>query len=129
MTIKERRTAQLNRHYAALETLAKLCGLESPNGKKLSCKLLQIERIAHKRMEDYCNGIADTFQNNRHIEQHFTEVQKIFNNQLIGFFVNTDPRGYTLKIDDEIMRTTYKEVDLQRDWGGYGLLAPEINGK
>jgi hypothetical protein len=37
-----------------------------------------------------------------------------------GFFINGDPRGYSLKIKEKI----YPE--LHQDWGGYGILAPEF---
>lgn len=39
-------------------------------------------------------------------------------------FINRDPRGYQLKISDEWMRAN--KVKLHTDWGGYGILAPEI---
>lgn len=38
-----------------------------------------------------------------------------------GFFVNSDPRGYALKIDNE---KTEIPQGLYTDWGGYGILAP-----
>lgn len=44
-----------------------------------------------------------------------------------GVFVNLDPRGYALKIDDEYMRA--HNLKLHTDMGGYGILAPEINQK
>jgi hypothetical protein len=43
---------------------------------------------------------------------------------LVPVFINRDPRGYQLKIKDDWM--TANNADLERDWGGYGLLAPEI---
>lgn len=52
---------------------------------------------------------------------------------LVPVFVNLDPRGYALKIDDEWVRdqradhrTAYKAA-IHQDWGGYGIIAPEIN--
>lgn len=51
---------------------------------------------------------------------------------LVPVFINLDPRGYALKIQDSWMReqrnnsaTAYKAA-LAQDWGGYGLIAPEI---
>lgn len=41
-------------------------------------------------------------------------------------FVNRDPRGYALKIEDEYVRAN--GLQIHRDWGGYGILAPEIDG-
>ena len=42
----------------------------------------------------------------------------------VPLFINRDPRGYQLKIRDDWMEKN--NVKLERDWGGYGLLAPEI---
>lgn len=53
----------------------------------------------------------------------------------VPVFINRDPRGYALKIDDEWIRkqradhrTAYKAV-IHQDWGGYGIIAPEIDGE
>jgi hypothetical protein len=40
-------------------------------------------------------------------------------------FINMDPRGYALKIMDSWMQAN-PECKLQRDMGGYGIIAPEI---
>ena len=51
--------------------------------------------------------------------------------ELLGFveagipvFLNGDPRGYALKIESEYVRE--HELDIDRDWGGYGILAPDF---
>ena len=43
----------------------------------------------------------------------------------IPVFINGDPRGYSLKINDDWMRD-HPEIRLHQDWGGYGIIAPEI---
>lgn len=129
MNKKERRTLQLNNHYLSLEKLALLCGVENPNGKKLSVKLLKLEKEIYKPILDYCNGDLESVEFlDELIERHAGKVQALFNNNLKGFFINRDPRGYALKIGDKLLRNEYKDLGLQRDWGGYGLLVPEING-
>lgn len=51
---------------------------------------------------------------------------------LVPVFINRDPRGYALKIDDEWIRQqradhrTVHMAGIHQDWGGYGILAPEI---
>lgn len=130
-TIAGRRNAQLDRHYSALESLARLCGLGAANGKRMSSKLRLIERKANADATKYCNGDLTTEQFAELDSKYSEEVQALFNNKLEGFFVNSDPRGYSLKISDKLMKPgqMYAEICLQTDWGGYGLLAPEITGK
>lgn len=43
---------------------------------------------------------------------------------LVPVFLNRDPRGYSLKIPDEYV--SEHELDIHRDWGGYGILAPDF---
>jgi hypothetical protein len=48
--------------------------------------------------------------------------------QEIGLRVNRDPRGYALKLSDDWTRG-YNEtaaLRLDTDWGGYGILAPDL---
>ncbi len=42
-----------------------------------------------------------------------------------NIFLNTDPRGYALKIPDEIVRE--KNLTISKDWGGFGIIAPDLN--
>ena len=132
-TIAARRTEELTQHYATLEALARHCGVDQPNGKKLSVALLKLEREAHQVAEDYCNGTRftesetawETFKDG--IE---AQVQALFNGKLAGFFVNGDPRGSALKLDqNHTIKASGYGIELHRDWGGYGLLSPEITGR
>lgn len=49
---------------------------------------------------------------------------------LVPVFINRDPRGYALKIKSEYMAGAgwIAQLALMRDWGGYGIIAPEITG-
>ncbi len=40
----------------------------------------------------------------------------------IPVFVNGDPRGYALKIEDSAAR----DLDIHRDMGGYGIICPDF---
>ncbi len=42
-----------------------------------------------------------------------------------SIFINGDPRGYALKIDDQYVRDA--NLTIYRDWGGYGILAPDLS--
>lgn len=131
MTQLQRRRIQLNNHYESLAKLATICGVNNPNGKKLSVALLKLEHEAHKLSTDYCNGENGVTTDNwdEKIEPIENKVQSLFNNNLHGFFVNGDARGYALKIKDDVLKQKYAETNLYRDWGGYGILSPEITGK
>ena len=39
-------------------------------------------------------------------------------------YVNHDPRGYTLKLTET---ESLKHTSLFKDWGGYGILAPDFS--
>jgi hypothetical protein len=119
MTKKERKNLQLQRHYAAIEKLVSICG-----GSKLATKT-----VAHRAAEEYCNGDIQIEDFNEIEKVIVEDVQKLFNGKLQGFFVNTDPRGYALKIKDKVVREVYPEARLHTDMGGYGILAPEITGE
>ena len=47
-----------------------------------------------------------------------------------GIFINTDPRGYALKMEEQrkgLPGEVLIPEGMQTDWGGYGLLAPVID--
>jgi hypothetical protein len=68
--------------------------------------------------EDAADKIADAI---------LSRVNKLLNNQgcAVPIFINRDPRGYALKIDDGFMNAN-GGAGLQRDWGGYGIIAPDL---
>lgn len=142
MTKKEIRQQRLNRHYLALVKLAESCGVVV-DGKKLSVKLLEVERVAHAVATAYCNGenIRISFKGRiptdcdfrtdenawENAERAITDqVQRLFMWKLPHLLINADARGYSLKIDSEKGRELIESCGLERDWGGYGLLAPSI---
>lgn len=51
---------------------------------------------------------------------------------LAGLFVNCDPRGYALKLDSDWFKHCQNERRennlpvLHQDWGGYGIIAPDL---
>lgn len=143
LTKKEQRQIRLNRQYSALVKLAESCGVQA-DGKKLYSKLREIERVAHWVAEAYCNGgyVRINFRGRIPIDCNFgcddkawdnaeraitDQVQRLFGWKLQHLLINADCRGYALKIDDEKGRELIESCGLERDWGGYGLLAPTIN--
>jgi hypothetical protein len=99
-------------------------------------KLRRIEGAATRITTDLCNGTIDQDKAEvllSKIESRLVSVigtilpYKLRENNERAIFINRDPRGYALKIDDEYMRA--HNLKLHTDWGGYGILAPEFNAK
>jgi len=60
------------------------------------------------------------------------KVAKVFGGVIPpAFFVNGDCRGYALKIDNDKPEgaALIAAVKMHTDWGGYGILSPEITGE
>lgn len=128
ITKAEQRKQALLNHYSALEKLATICGLENPDGKKLSLKLFKLEQKASVLTTDYCNGDIDTDTIGSLLTPIEAEVNSIFKGNLKGFFINRDPRGYALKIEDKEFRDLYRDqTRLTQDIGGYGILSPDLS--
>lgn len=87
-------------------------------------KLRRLENKACALVTDECNnGNADR---TKEIEAVKKSVAKLLGSKVseIPFFINQDPRGYSLKISDKIV--IEKNLDICRDWGGFGILAPDF---
>jgi len=90
---------------------------------KLCKRLFRLENKAHKLAVDYCNGDIYADDYGHKTSKILTKVQAILNNKKV-VFVNGDARGYALKIDDEYIRNN--NFNIHRDWGGYGIIAPDF---
>jgi hypothetical protein len=89
-------------------------------------KLRRLETQAERMAVQICNIGMDEAEQERTEARILKAVDKLLNftGQNIPVFVNLDPRGYALKIDDAWMRTA--AADLHKDWGGYGIIAPDL---
>lgn len=67
------------------------------------------------------------------LQQRFSEKLRIGDLQKFrpACIVNSDPRGYGLKMNDVVVRAAYKAGSAFpfTDWGGYGIFAPTLNGE
>lgn len=142
MTRKDRMNEQIKQHGINLikifhpEVSASLNPtisdfLFASDAVRLAKKVHSLEVKAHKLATDYCNGDNDVTTDNWEVKSDaiLDKLDKILNfrSQGIPVFVNGDARGYALKIDDEYVRE--HSLDIYKDWGGYGILAPEFDGK
>ena len=107
-------------HHKALESLrAPWC---RKTGLQLWRGCVRIENTANHAAVLYCNGEMDGDLYETCKEKAIVGVIRLFGCLPDGFFVNGDPRGYTLKIKPE-----FAPEGMSKDWGGYGCLAAVIN--
>lgn len=97
-------------------------------------KLHSIEIRAHKLAEDYCNGLIETSDWEDVSGKVLSQVNNILHYRESGVpvFFNGDPRGYALKIDETWVknkRNSFGFSPIYQDWGGYGIIAPEFDGR
>ncbi len=92
-------------------------------------KLRRLEVKASRLAIDYCNGTngVDTDNWEAKTEPVLKAVDKILHYTDKGYavFVNGDARGFALKIDSECVRD--EQLNIWKDWGGYGILAPDFS--
>lgn len=109
---------------------------------KLCKKLRRIETAIARVVMDYSNGENGVNQDRLDHEKALAKIRVSellgldkYGFELAGLLVNSDPRGYALKIDDEKSGWFVHWQDEQRkagkptihtDWGGFGILAPDL---
>lgn len=132
-TIKQRKLEHINN----LISIFGLTHIKTEYDKLLLYrKLKTLDTKAHKLSEDYCNGVIETEDSLKHgeivrgidfyldkIKDRLKTILRLDKNK-VPVFINTDPRGYSLKIKESYVRE--HNLTIHRDWGGYGIIAPEI---
>ena len=88
---------------------------------KLCKKLFKLEREAQRLALLYCN---EGIEIDEEVNQILIKVSKILNTNINNIFFNGDPRGYALKFDEKFIKD--KDI-IHRDWGGYGIVAPDLS--
>ena len=89
--------------------------------------LRTIENRANRLALDCCDWLSmdESPEFDRRYNSIEESVKKLFGGSLPpGFFINLDPRGYALKIDNTKVPLP---VGISTDWGGYGLLSPDFS--
>lgn len=88
-------------------------------------KLKRLETKATGLTTAYCNGTVEDIEDA--LDKILDKVDGIlkFRSKGIPVFINRDPRGYALKIDDGYIRAS--NINIHRDWGGYGIIAPDLS--
>lgn len=92
------------------------------------CRKLRIlERRGHELAERRCSDARLTYQMADNIaEDIVAKLDRLLNfvADKIPVFLNSDPRGYAIKIAADYC--TRKQLVIERDWGGYGIVAPDL---
>ena len=99
-------------------------------GERVYEKLARIESKLNNLATRECNGDIE----DENAQPVYDRAKKTINELLPrlkdfgGFFFNGDPRGYTLKVKDEVKEKINGATGFRMfsDFGGYGILAPEF---
>ena len=122
MNKKKRMYKEIEKHGENLKAIFNIGG----DSVRLSKQVLRIETQAHRLTTDYCNGVYSCDEFEEASGAILSRLDKVLNFKAQGVpvFVNGDARGYALKIRDSYVREN--NLDIYRDWGGYGILAPDF---
>lgn len=125
---REEMDAKIKSHGQTLKAIFDLPITADPVA--LAKKVRRIEVAANRKAEDYCNGVIDCEAWELYETKTLLKLSKILNGfDGIPVLINSDPRGYALKIDDVYGiddREAFRAMGLTTDWGGYGILAPDF---
>ena len=119
-TKQERMMSNIKAHGHKLITAF---GLPADTDPITLCKRLRrIETKLHRLTEDWCNGdIDESYYTTRGIH-YINQARALLNYSTSVIFLNGDPRGYALKTTEDFA----DKHNLPCDWGGYGILAPDL---
>ena len=122
MNKKQKMYEQIKKHGDTLKAIFKL----DVDSVKLCKQLFRLENKAHQLAEDGCNGVI--YDTEPQAEKILKKVGVILNiTDVDQIFFNGDPRGYALKFTSEFSKKIEeKGHSIHRDWGGYGIIAPNF---
>ena len=121
MTKKDQMYARIRNHGESLKTVFEL----DPDTDEIALckKLRKLEFDARNSATEWCNGDISEDEYTLRATVLRMKVVKILGDRY-PIFLNGDPRGYALKIDDKIVREN--NLHIYRDWGGYGIISPDL---
>jgi hypothetical protein len=133
MNAKQRMNGRILSHGLDLKRALFADPYSGPGPVTLCKALHRLEVKATRVTTAYCNGENTEADLDKMEKSVMTSLIGIFGKEKVmetGMFINQDPRGYALKISDEWMKGyESKGGRLHKDWGGYGILAPEFDGR
>lgn len=122
-TKKDRMYSQIERHGNNLNKIFKT----DMNPVVLCRKLFSLEKKMRRATVDDTNGDIDSKELSKIEKSTLDAVDAIlgYKAKKIPVFVNDEPRGYALKIDNDWVQKN--NVNIYTDMGGYGVLAPDFS--
>ena len=91
---------------------------------KLSKQIFSLESKAHKLATNSCNGDIEMSEAEKKERDILKKLSVIVGLDVSGIvFLNYDARGYALKLTE---RESRESGFYFKDWGGYGILAPDF---
>ena len=132
MNRKQRMNEQILRHGFELKRAFFPNPYEGIGPVTLCKALHRLELKATRVTTAYCNGENTEEEVDKMEKSVMTSLAGIFGREKVletGMFINHDPRGYALKVSEKWTKGYNNHGgNLHRDWGGYGILAPEFDG-
>lgn len=125
-TKKQIRDGKIYSHGVKLKAIFKSPAAHMLSAVSLCKRLHRIEAEAHRLAERECNEQLPEGYSERKEASILRRLDDLlgFKARGIPVFLNGDPRGYALKIEDAYVKAL--NLDIERDMGGYGILAPEF---
>lgn len=123
-TKKERMYERIIRHGEKLKDIFNL----DVDPVFLCKQLRRLELRANRKMCDYCNGDIDDKQLQEYIlgELKPRLIKVLGGHNVARVYINHDPRGYTLKLNELESHRYLQSMTVYQDWGGYVILAPDF---
>lgn len=127
MNKKARMAESILQHGFKLKRIFFADPYSGPGPVALAKQLRRLENKAHRLAEDEASRPLPEGYVEKQEASILRSLDKILGYKKAGIpvFLNSDPRGYALKIDDAYVRE--HDLDIHRDWGGYGILAPDFS--
>ena len=129
MTKTERMYQRITEHGENLKRLFPKCNQR--DGVKLCKALRRLEVKAHQAAADWCNGTTrpDGMEPEEMGEAYARKAAALLGPcaiEGVRVVFNGDARGYALKLEKKGDDALPPEVRIYKDWGGYGILAPDF---
>lgn len=120
MKNKEKMYKAIDQHGQRLNNIFKT----NMDNVALCKKLFRLENKTWKLATDYCNGLVQCDEWDKQTDKILANVAEILGTDKANIHINGDPRGYALKFNIDFTNQHIK--NMYRDFGGYGIIAPDF---